>query len=148
MDTKITNEEFEDKIDEIFGYMKKVLLEKNKSYGSASFEGGKMALIGNMFRQKDKMNRYWNLMDQYINGGTMDAPFGESVWDTVCDIFGYSTIGLTILTLLGMEGENYEKFLISQGVKKEVSEQYKPFGSDGEEGLTKEEIELEKYLNR
>ena len=103
----MTNEEFEKKLDMICSYMKEILIQKNKSYGGASFEGeGIMPILGNMFRLRDKMNRYENLMTKLVEkGGNADRiredkdlqPFGESLWDTICDIFGYASIGLCIL---------------------------------------------------
>ncbi len=107
VDTKITNEEFEKKIDEIFSYMKTKLLEKNKVYGSASFEGGMMAVIGNAFRMRDKSNRQMYLIRKLIEENSKEIPFGESLWDTICDEFGYATIGLTLLVLLGETGSDF-----------------------------------------
>lgn len=104
----MTTEEFSVKLDQIFSYMKKILVEKNRSYGGASFQGeGVMPILGNMFRQKDKMNRYENLVSKFVNdkidpNSSEANPFGESIWDTVCDIFGYSCIGLCILDEKGM----------------------------------------------
>lgn len=109
IDTKISNEEFEKYIDKIFSYMKAKLLEKNRVYGSASFEGGKMAVIGNAFRQRDKSNRQMHLIKTLIESGESEKPFGESLWDTICDQFGYSTIGLTLLAVLEEAGEDFQQ---------------------------------------
>lgn len=104
----MTNEEFSNKLDQIFAYMKNILVEKNKSYGGASFQGeGIMPILGNMFRQKDKMNRYEHLVSKIVNekvdySNSEVNPFGESIWDTVCDMFGYACIGLCILDEKGM----------------------------------------------
>lgn len=108
----MTTEEFSVKLDQIFFLMKKILVEKNQSYGGASFQGeGIMPILGNMFRMKDKANRYENLLTKLVEkGGNTDSikndkdlqPFGESIWDTLCDIFGYSCIGLCILDEKGM----------------------------------------------
>lgn len=105
VDTKISDEQFEAYIDKIFTYMKEKLLEKNRVYGSASFEGGKMAVIGNAFRQRDKSNRQMHLIKTLIESGASEEPFGESLWDTICDQFGYATIGLTLLAILRQTGE-------------------------------------------
>lgn len=104
----MTNEEFSKKLDQIFGYMKEILVKKNASYGGASFQGeGLMPVLGNYFRQLDKINRYGNLVSKLVNDkieytSTEANPFGESIWDTVCDIFGYACIGLCILDEKGM----------------------------------------------
>ena len=108
----MTNEEFGDKLEQIYDYMKEILLKKNQSYGGASFQGkGIMPILGNMFRMKDKANRYENLLTKMVEkGGNTDSirddkdlqPFGESIWDTLCDIFGYACIGLCILEEKGM----------------------------------------------
>ena len=104
----MTTEEFSRKLDQIFSYMKDILVEKNRSYGGASFQGeGLMPVLGNVFRQKDKMNRYEHLVSKLVNEkidytSTEANPFGESIWDTVCDIFGYACIGLCILDERGM----------------------------------------------
>lgn len=122
IETKISNEEFEEFIEEIFAYMKQKLLEKNRVYGSASFEGGIMAVIGNAFRQRDKSNRQMHLIKALIETGTEDKPFDESLWDTVSDQFGYATIGLTLLAILGKAGEDFQP----RNVKK--PDQVAPFG--------------------
>ena len=117
----MTNEEFSKKLDQIFVYMKDILVKKNASYGGASFQGeGIMPILGNMFRQKDKMNRYENLVSKFVNDkieftSSEVNPFGESIWDTVCDIFGYACIGLCILDEKGMgklpkNGEDINQF--------------------------------------
>ena len=104
----MTTEEFGNKLDQIFSYMKEILVEKNRSYGGASFQGeGLMPVLGNVFRQKDKMSRYENLVSKLVNEkidytSSEVNPFGESIWDTVCDIFGYACIGLCILDERGM----------------------------------------------
>lgn len=104
----MTTEEFSNKLDQIFAYMKEILVEKNRSYGGASFQGeGLMPVLGNYFRQLDKVNRYGNLVSKLVNDkvdytSSEANPFGESVWDTVCDIFGYACIGLCILEEKGM----------------------------------------------
>ena len=53
------------------------------------------------------MSRYTNLVSKFVNdkidpNSSEANPFGESIWDTVCDIFGYSCIGLCILDEKGM----------------------------------------------
>lgn len=104
----MNNEEFKKKLQEVMSYMEDILVKKNASYGSASFQGeGIMPLLGNMFRLRDKMNRYENLMTKCVNtkvdfSSSEQNPFGESVWDTVCDMWGYASIGLIILDSLGM----------------------------------------------
>jgi hypothetical protein len=125
-DTNITNEEFRRLLDEkILPHIRNILLEKNKKYKGASFEGGIYALIGNRFRQQDKMNRYKYLIDSYIENGKWDDPFGESIFDTVRDQAGYAIIGLTILTLLDIgplvetNDELWSKF---EKMKKETEE--------------------------
>lgn len=104
----MTNEEFSKKLDQIFVYMKDILVKKNASYGGASFQGeGIMPILGNYFRQSDKINRYGNLVSKFVNDkiaytSTEANPFGESLWDTICDIFGYACIGLCILDEKGL----------------------------------------------
>lgn len=104
----MTNEEFSKKLDQIFVYMKDILVKKNASYGGASFQGeGIMPILGNYFRQSDKINRYGNLVSKFVNDkveftSTEANPFGESLWDTICDMFGYACIGLCILDEKGM----------------------------------------------
>ena len=123
------NEEFSRKLDEIFGYMKQVLVEKNKSYGGSAFEGEDiLPILGNYFRLTDKLNRYKHLLLNLMKkGATIDSlksdkelnPFGESLWDTVCDILGYASIGLAILDSKGLgklsddskEGEAMKKLM-------------------------------------
>ncbi len=114
IDTKISNEEFEKCIDQIFTYMKEKLLKKNKAYGSASFEGGRMAVIGNAFRQRDKSNRQMYLIKTLIEEGKSDKPFGESLWDTICDQFGYATIGLSLLMILEEQGDDFKEFFLKE----------------------------------
>lgn len=100
-DTTITNQEFEKILDDkVLPHIRKVLLEKNKKYKGASFEGGIHAIIGNYYRSRDKSNRYKYLIESFIENGKWDDPFGESIFDTVRDQAGYAIIGLTILTLL------------------------------------------------
>lgn len=92
----MTQEEFVYGLDGICDYMKKILVEKNKSYGSASFDGTpEFAITGNYHRQFDKICRYKNLISKMIEGNAPEA-VGESLWDTLCDIWGYATIGLLI----------------------------------------------------
>jgi hypothetical protein len=123
----ISTEEFEKFIDEIFDEMKKILIEKNKSYGSASFEGENLAILGNYFRLSDKINRYRKLMQNYISSGAIGSEIGETVQDTVRDIFGYATIGLTILKLMNEEVESFPgENLRNEGLDLE----YYPFGYD------------------
>ena len=104
----MTTDEFSKKLDQIFVYMKDILVKKNASYGGASFQGeGMMPILGNYFRQLDKVNRYGNLVSKFVNDkveytSTEANPFGESLWDTICDIFGYACIGLSILSEKGM----------------------------------------------
>ena len=108
----MTNKEFGERLDQVYSYMRDILLKKNQSYGGASFQGdGIMPILGNMFRMKDKANRYENLLTKLVEkGGNTDfirddkdlQPFGESIWDTLCDIFGYACIGLCILEEKGM----------------------------------------------
>ena len=126
----MTTEEFSVKLDQIFFYMKMILEEKNQSYGGASFQGkGIMPILGNMFRMKDKANRYENLLTKMVEkGGNADflrddkdlQPFGESIWDTLCDIFGYSCIGLCILDEKGigeLPEENIEDLEVNYWAK-------------------------------
>lgn len=99
---------FEEKLDQIFVYMKQILVEKNKSYGGESFYGeGIFPILGNCVRLRDKVSRYTNLVSKFVNDkveytSTEANPFGESLWDTICDIFGYACIGLSILSEKGM----------------------------------------------
>jgi hypothetical protein len=123
----ITTEEFEKYIDEIFSEMKKILIEKNRSYGSASFEGDNLAILGNYFRLTDKINRYKKLMQNYISSGALGSEIGETVQDTVRDIFGYATIGLTILELMNEQEESFP----GENLRKEGFDlEYYPFGYD------------------
>ncbi len=145
-ETKITNEEFEKRIDQIFSYMKAKLLEKNKVYGSASFEGGMMAVIGNAFRMRDKSNRQMYLIRKLIEENSKEIPFGESLWDTICDEFGYATIGLTLLILLEEQGKDFfdfkienpnnvttKNFSIPEDLLTNTEDNYDPFGYPGDE---------------
>lgn len=127
IDTKISNEEFEKYIDKIFAYMKEKLLEKNRVYGSASFEGGRMAVIGNAFRQRDKSNRQMHLIKTLVEEGKSEKPFGESLWDTICDQFGYSVIGLTLLAILGESGSDFNQ---TESMKSKIPENLSKVLSD------------------
>lgn len=115
----MTTEEFSKKLDQVFSYMKTTLEEKNKTYGGASLQGeGIFPILGNYFRQTDKLNRYKYLLTKMLEKGLVSVedfkatkdekthselnPFEESLWDTVCDIFGYATLGLIILDQQGL----------------------------------------------
>lgn len=108
----MSNEEFTVKLEEIYAYMKGILSEKNKSYGGSAFEGeGIFPVMGNYVRLTDKMNRYKSLLMKLMEKGgdisklskdTEFLPFNESLWDTVCDILGYASIGLVILDSAGL----------------------------------------------
>lgn len=100
IDTNVSQEEFECYLDKIFDSMKTLLIKKNRSYGGASFQGGKMALIGNSVRLQDKENRYLHLIKNMIDTGDTGDEFGESVMDTLKDMFGYSCIGIIIASKL------------------------------------------------
>ena len=106
VDTNITQEELEEYLDKIFVYMKDLLLKKNRSYRGASFQGGKMALIGNSVRLQDKENRYLHLIENMIDTGEVRKEFGESIIDTQRDIFGYACIGMIIANKLGLGDVN------------------------------------------
>lgn len=108
----MTNEEFSKNLDKAYAYIRDILIEKNKSYGSSAFEGeGVFPILGNYIRLSDKLNRYKNLLSKLIEkGGDIESlrnnpefnPFNESLWDTVCDTLGYSLIGLIILDSKGL----------------------------------------------
>lgn len=65
----------------------KILIQKNKEYGSASFDLG---LNGNMVHLWDKIKRYRTLIEK------KSEPSFESIEDTLKDIIGYAIIGLHI----------------------------------------------------
>lgn len=107
VDTKVSQQELSEFLDEawediqlrlpeMWEDLKKTLLEKNEKYKGASFEGGAYALIGNMFRQQDKMNRYRYLIETAIEEGEVPEAFGESIYDTIQDQAGYALIGLAL----------------------------------------------------
>jgi hypothetical protein len=79
--------------------------EKNKQYGGASLDGGRMALVGNMVRQTDKMKRYQKLIETWLGSGLNSDPpeaLGESIYDTISDQLGYALLGLTICAREGL----------------------------------------------
>lgn len=78
----------EKSIKEITDEISKLLIQKNKDYGSASFDLG---LTGNMVHLWDKIKRYRTLVEN------KSEPSFESIEDTLKDIIGYAIIGLHIL---------------------------------------------------
>lgn len=97
-------QDFGKRLTDIYHDMTDLLIKKNASYGGSVFQGeGIMPLVGNMIRLGDKMRRYEHLVTKLVTEGTADAPFNESVYDTVMDILGYATLGLMILENLGMK---------------------------------------------
>lgn len=97
-------QDFEKRLTGIYSDMKDLLIRKNASYGGSVFQGeGIMPLVGNMIRLGDKMRRYEHLVTKLVTEGTADAPFNESIYDTVMDILGYATLGLMILENLEMK---------------------------------------------
>jgi len=137
--------DFAKKVEEVYEYMSEILIKKNESYGSASLQGGKMAIIGNMFRQKDKMNRYQNLITQLVESGEMDIPFEESIWDTICDIWGYATLGLIIAEREGFGSFTKEDTIDNLHLNcypKPVTldDQVNPYGFDPEDDIVDNEI--------
>jgi len=103
---EIAPKEFFDFIQGVSDEILPFLYEKNKKYKGASFQNGIRALIGNCYRQEDKMLRFKHLIFDWIDkgatGSEFDEPFGESVWDTIRDQLGYAYIGLTICALYGI----------------------------------------------
>jgi hypothetical protein len=93
---------FEERLDKILGQVRSVLIKKNRSYGSSSFVDGKYSLIGNYFRQADKINRHRHITFKMIDEGTDAAPFGETIFETLRDEAGYALIGMIICDLMGL----------------------------------------------
>lgn len=87
-------------ITEITEEITNLLIEKNKDYGSASFDLG---LNGNMVHLWDKIKRYRTLIENKAE------PNFESIDDTLKDIMGYAIIGLHILKDPKMEDKFYGK---------------------------------------
>jgi len=112
---KLTPEEFRLFISNLMNYkMIPFLYEKNKKYGGSSLEGGKSALVGNMFRQKDKFQRLENLVNGWMKNGLdteIDAPFGESIYDTISDQLGYALLGMTVCAREGLAPFTVEEML-------------------------------------
>lgn len=142
---QITPEQFKSFITAYLNdYFIPFLYEKNKKYKGASFQDGLMALVGNVFRQSDKMERYKSIVFDWINSkdkGDMDSPFGESVFDTISDQLGYALIGITICAMNRIGPISFEEFC--ENGEKEIStefdhpdevfyetREYPPFGFD------------------
>ncbi len=94
--------ELMEKIPQLWYEQKNVLLEKNDKYKGSAFEGGSYALIGNMFRQNDKMLRLKYLIEYLIETGDLPDAFGESIRDTMADQAGYAILGVAICDKLGI----------------------------------------------
>lgn len=95
--SNMTTQEFEKELDSAYARIKNILIEKNKSYGFSVFQGSKSwQLLGNVMRVGDKYRRYEHIMQKYIDCGSKDAPFGETLNDTLLDLLGYALIGNVI----------------------------------------------------
>lgn len=90
----MTEQEFSDKLDEVYNTIKPILIAKNNSYGFSVFNGDKnWNITGNCVRLSDKIERYKHL----VQNNPKDSPFGETIKDTLLDILGYALIGNIIV---------------------------------------------------
>ena len=124
------------------------LYEKNKKYKGASFQNGVLALVGNLFRQEDKLLRYKHLVFTWLETGMneFDEPFGESIWDTIRDQLGYALIAMTIASLYDIGPYKFKDFsqpMSQDEVWKKVLQNSMERSSSGPFGYEEEEDEEE-----